>query len=199
VVPVATVEATRGWSSLDAEERRARGHGDAEAEYRNVLVAFDGSPHAERALATAIERVRRSHGRLTVLTAADPVPSVACFGAAASGVGELARALTCEAERTLRRAVEAVPADVSVTGILTTDPIRRALPRRIASDAYDLLVIGAPRRRGLRALLHGSATRTALRRCPIPVLTVGTASREPARAEPLDEAPMPNLDRLRHA
>jgi nucleotide-binding universal stress UspA family protein len=169
------------------------------AEYRNVLVAFDGSPQAQRALAAAIDLVRRSHGRLTVLTATDPVPSVACFGAGASGVGELARALACEAERTLRRAVEEVPADVSVTGILATDPIRRALPRRIASDAYDLLVIGAPRRRGLRALLHGSVTRTALRRSPIPVLTVGGSRREQAGAEPLGEAPAPNLDRLRHA
>jgi nucleotide-binding universal stress UspA family protein len=169
------------------------------AEYRNVLVAYDGSPQAQRALATAIDLVGRSHGRLTIMTATDPVPSVACFGAGSSGVGELARALRSEAERTLRRAVDAVPADVSVTGILATDPIRRALPRRIGGDAYDLLVIGAPRRRGLRALLHGSVTRAALRRSPIPVLTVGGSAREPAEAEPLGEAQVPNLDRLRHA
>jgi nucleotide-binding universal stress UspA family protein len=169
------------------------------AECRNVLVAFDGSPQAQRALTTAIDLVRRSHGRLTILTATDPVPSVACFGAGASGVGELAKALSSEAERTLRRAVEEVPPDVSVTGILATDPIRRALPRRMASDAYDLLVIGAPRRRGLPALLHGGLNRTALRRSPIPVLAVGGSRHEPAEPEPLDEAPVPNLERLRHA
>jgi nucleotide-binding universal stress UspA family protein len=169
------------------------------AEYRNVLVACDGSPQAQRALARAIDLVRRSHGRLTILTATDPVPAVACFGAGTSGVGALAQALACEAERTLRRAVEEVPADVSVTGILAADPIRRALPRRIANDPYDLLVIGAPRRRGLRALLHGSATRTALRRSPIPVLTVDAAPREQTEAESPGEAPVPNLERLRHA
>jgi nucleotide-binding universal stress UspA family protein len=169
------------------------------AEYRNVLVAFDGSPQAQRALASAIDVVRRSHGRLTILTAIDPVPPVACFGAGVSGVGELSKALACEAERTLRRAVDEVPPDVSVTGILARDPIRGALPRRIANEAYDLLVIGAPKRRSLSALLHGSVTRTALRRSPIPVFTVGAEPREQTEAESPSEAPLPNLDRLRHA
>ena len=49
--------------------------------FRNVLVAVDGSPHAERALEEAIDIVRQNEGKLT-LAAVVPDPAAWTLGSA---------------------------------------------------------------------------------------------------------------------
>jgi nucleotide-binding universal stress UspA family protein len=139
---------------------------------RNILVAFDGSPQAQRALDTAIGLAVANHGRLTILTAARRVPYLACFGASAEGVTALRRSIEAEAERALCRGAERVPENVSVTKIFTRDPICRALVARIEDGSHDLVVLGTRGLGRIRAALFGSVSRYARRHSPVRVLVV---------------------------
>jgi nucleotide-binding universal stress UspA family protein len=154
---------------------------------RNILVAFNGSPQAQRALDIAIGLAVASHGRLTILTAAPRVPYLACFGASAAGVTALKRSIEAEAERALCQAAERVPENVSVTKIFTRDPICRALVATIEDGSHDLVVLGSRGLGRIRAALFGSVSRYALRHSPVPVLVVH-ASPSMSVANRLDEA-----------
>lgn len=163
--------------------------------YRNILVAADGTEHANRALASAIALALAERARLTILTAVAQVPYPASVGTAGESVAALRRGLVDQAALTLDRASRRVPENVSVTKILTTDPIRPALTRTVAEGCYDLLVVGSRGRGAVRAALFGSVSRFAERRIPVPVLVVGPPAAEAAGSQ--TEAR--GMERLRHA
>ena len=58
--------------------------------FHNILVAVDGSPHADRALTHAIDLAQSEHACLTLMTAVVAPPPVAYFGAS----GDTVRALS---------------------------------------------------------------------------------------------------------
>ncbi len=140
--------------------------------FRNILVAVDGSRHAEQALGEAIDLVTSSHGRLTILTAVPRPPAWVSTPATAAACEPLAAELERESTDVLRNAVSRVPDSVSVTTILTHEPIRAALLHRIAECPHDLLVMGTRGRGALTASLLGSVSHYALNHSPIPVLVV---------------------------
>ena len=51
--------------------------------FHNILVAIDGSQHADQALTDAIDLADSEHARLTLFTAVVPPPPGAYFGASA--------------------------------------------------------------------------------------------------------------------
>jgi nucleotide-binding universal stress UspA family protein len=166
---------------------------------RNILIAFDGSPQAERALDVAIELAVTNHGRLTILTAAPHVPYLATTAASPQGVTALKRGMEAEAERTLCRAAERVPDHVSVTRIFTYAPIRRALVRTLEDGSHDLVVLGSRGLGRIRAALLGSVSRFALRHSPVPVLIVHAPQAKKGASKPGPDARLQKLDLLRHA
>jgi nucleotide-binding universal stress UspA family protein len=147
--------------------------------FHNILVAIDGSSHADRALTHAIDLAESERTRLTLMTAvADPpgLAALAMTGALTAAVLDSAQA---QAEEVLRSARDRVPRDLPVTTILTRKPIRLALMRQIDKGCHDLVVIGSRGRGAMRSALLGSVSHYVLHHSPVPVLIVH--SEEPAR------------------
>jgi nucleotide-binding universal stress UspA family protein len=146
--------------------------------FRNILVAVDGSRHAEQALGEAIDLATSGNGRLTILTAIPRPPAWVSTPATAVACAPLATELERESTEILRNAVNRVPDSVPVTTILTHEPIRAALLHRIAEGHHDVLVMGTRGRGALSASLLGSVSHYALNHSPIPVLVIHTHENE---------------------
>ena len=140
--------------------------------FHNILVAVDGSAHADRALSEAIDMARASRARLTVMTAVPEPRTAALSGLASAAAAALAPALLVEAQRLVRAAAERVPDDVSVTTIVTEEPIRAALLKRIREGNHDLVVMGSRGRGTVRSAVLGSVSHHILHHSPVPVLIV---------------------------
>jgi nucleotide-binding universal stress UspA family protein len=139
--------------------------------FHNILVAVDGSPDAEQALTEAIDLAESEHTCLTLITGVTQLPAT-LYIAGGERVGQLLEDAHAEAEAILRHARERVPDDISVTCLLSEQPIRRALSRQIAAGHHDLVVMGSRGRGAVRAALLGSVSHYVLHHSPIPVLVV---------------------------
>jgi nucleotide-binding universal stress UspA family protein len=151
--------------------------------FRNILLSYDGSCHAEQALAEAIDIAELSHGRLTILTAVRQPAPWTFSGLTAAAAQALAVELAREAEQNLHRAVSRVPAGIPVTTILSQEPIRTALQKRLNDGCHDLLVMGCRGHGAVRSRLLGSVSHYALDHSSIPVLTVHRPQHEKAAAD----------------
>ena len=154
--------------------------------FLNILVAVDGSPDADEALSQAIDLARGEHARLTLITGVVLPPVVAYVGAAGSAVASAIQCAHAEAEEVLRRARDRIPDDVSVTTVLTDQPIRAAMIRRIKEGNHDLVVMGSRGRGALSSMLLGSVSHYVLHHSPVPVLIVHA---DRARHRESDTAP----------
>jgi nucleotide-binding universal stress UspA family protein len=140
--------------------------------FRNILVAVDGSPHGDGALDEAIDIARGSHARLTIITGAAEPRTASMIALSAGAAAALGPGLLQHAERVLRAAVERVPDDVSVTTVLTEEPIRAAILKRIEDGGHDLVVMGSRGRGTVRSAVLGSVSHHVLHHSPVPVLVV---------------------------
>ena len=153
--------------------------------FHNILVAVDGSAHADQALTHAIDLAESEHTRLTLMTAAGDLPTSA-FLIAAGVTGQLIEDARAEAAAILRRARDRVPDDLPVTTVLTDQPIRRALIDQIKAGHHDLVVMGSRGRGTVRSTLLGSVSHYVLHHSSAPVLIVHVE--EPDQARTLDAA-----------
>lgn len=143
--------------------------------FQRILVAIDGSPHAARALAEAVDLAQRNNATLTVMTI---VPDVS--GWLLSGVGYTGavnfEALAEESEREhqqlLDGAVDALPGDLSVTKLLAHGRPAKRILERLGTGDHDLVVMGSRGRGDVRSLLLGSVSHEVLNAGPGAVLIV---------------------------
>lgn len=169
--------------------------------FRNVLVAYDGSDHAERALREAIDIAGAGNGRLTIVTAiCSPPQWTTATPETMLAARDLGPELEERGEALLQHAVSLVPETVPVTTLLTREPVRRALLARAADGCHDLIVMGSRGRGAVRSALLGSVSHDVLHHSPIPVLIVhadepvaeeqaASAPSAPASREPLAGRP----------
>jgi nucleotide-binding universal stress UspA family protein len=160
--------------------------------FHSILVAVDGSTHADQALTQAIDLAESEHTRLTLITAIADLSGVA-YLMAGEATGRLIGETRAEAEEILRRARERVPDDLPVTTLLTDKPIRLALIRQIKDGCHDLVVMGSRGRGAVRATLLGSVSHYVLHHSPVPVLIVHAEQSAPelVGATELSRDPLP--------
>jgi nucleotide-binding universal stress UspA family protein len=141
--------------------------------FRNILVSVDGSTDADQALTEAIDLAKVGRGLLTIITAVHPLSALAFAGMAwAAADGNLPESLERESQEILRTAERRVPKDVSVTTILTHEPIRKALLEAIIGAEYDLVAMGSRGRGAVGSAVLGSVSHYVLNHSPIPVLII---------------------------
>ena len=145
--------------------------------FRNILVAVEGSPHADEALAQAIDLAESEHTGLTLIAGVPGLPPAAYVGLSGPAFAVMQADARSSAEAVLRRARERVPDDLPVTTILTDEPIRPALIEQIKRGGHDLIAMGSRGRGAMRAALLGSVSHFVLHHTPIPVLIVHAAER----------------------
>jgi nucleotide-binding universal stress UspA family protein len=90
----------------------------------------------------------------------------------AAADGNLPESLERESQEILRTAERRVPKDVSVTTILTHEPIRKALLEAIIGAEYDLVAMGSRGRGAVGSAVLGSVSHYVLNHSPIPVLII---------------------------
>jgi nucleotide-binding universal stress UspA family protein len=143
--------------------------------FRSILVAIDGSPHSALALSEAAELAERLNAALTVMTSV-PDPSAWLMGGAAYGGGIDFEALGSESEREyaelLDGAVDELPQDVSVTKLMAHGRPADRILEQVATDRYDLVVMGSRGRGDVRSLLLGSVSHEVLTKSHAAVLIV---------------------------
>ena len=147
--------------------------------FDNILVAVDGSPHADRALAEAIDLADCEHARLTLFMAIVPPPAIAYLGTNGDTVTTLVQDAEANAEAILRRARARVPDQVPAAAVLSREPVLAALLRQITDGHHDLVVMGSRGRGAVRSALLGSVSHYVLHHSPAPVLIVHAAAPAP--------------------
>ncbi|MGH2966456.1 MAG: universal stress protein [Solirubrobacterales bacterium] len=140
--------------------------------FRNILVSIDGSVHSDRALTEAIDLAETGHAKLTILTAVTHPPGWAYTGAGAAAAQSLSDELEDDAQAILERAIDRLPKGMPATKILTHEPVRAALTRRIGEADHDLLVMGSRGLGAVKSVVLGSVSQYMLHRSPVPVLIV---------------------------
>jgi nucleotide-binding universal stress UspA family protein len=140
--------------------------------FQNILVAIDGSPDAYQALTQAIDLAESEHARLTIFSAVVTPPTAAYIGGGGAVAAAFARDAETETEKVLRAALERVPDRVSVSTVLSGEPVRLALIHQIAAGHHDLVVMGSRGRGAVRSVLLGSVSHYVLNHSAVPVLIV---------------------------
>jgi nucleotide-binding universal stress UspA family protein len=140
--------------------------------FHNILVPIDGSPDSDQALTQAIDLAESEHSRLTLFSAIVTPPSAAYVGVSGEVVANLSRDAEAETETIIRTATQRVPDRVSLSTVLSSEPVRHALIHQIKTGAHDLVVMRSRGRGAVRSVLLGSVSHYVLHHSPIPVLIV---------------------------
>jgi len=139
--------------------------------YHKILVAFDGSANARRALAHAVNLARDQCARLTLLTVIPPRGAIGIGGGATSAAETM---IGCYSE-ILHSAAASVPDDVGITTQLVEGSPARCIVERAVAGRHDLIVMGSRGRGRLAGALLGSVSHRVLHASPVPVLIVHAA------------------------
>jgi nucleotide-binding universal stress UspA family protein len=137
--------------------------------FQKILVAYDGSPHSERALAMAIDLAKCAGASITLLNAYDKVPGdlgEPNFQEVLNRTVVAARDMTLNVLTKVRE--EGLTADMNVL----EGPAPDAILRVAETEGYDLIVMGSRGLGHFQGLLLGSVSDRVMHHASIPVLIV---------------------------
>ncbi len=139
--------------------------------YRKVLVGYDGSDNARRALKRAIELVKQSSGELRILVVVDTISFSARSMAQFSS--SVTNAMFEQAETTLAEALDmAKKAGVKAWGQVESGGPSDMILTYAAETKADLIVTGRRGMRGVMRFLMGSVSSSVMSHSECDVLVV---------------------------
>jgi nucleotide-binding universal stress UspA family protein len=142
--------------------------------FHSILVAVDGSAHAESALEQAVDLACSTDVELTVMACVpDPSGWLLSGGGwgAAVDLGAIMRESEQEYQTMLDAAVASV-SDVKVTAVLAHGHAAPEIVEQVRRGGHDLVVMGSRGRGDVRSLLLGSVSHQVLQTSPAAVLIV---------------------------
>ena len=141
--------------------------------FKSILVAWDGSEHAKRALAEAVDLARTQDARLTLLSVAAPIHAWPGYVPPITDAD-----LESGAEQILSEGEALVPNGIAVSGRTAIGYPGTELLKRAAAANHDLIVMGSRGRGAVRSAVLGSVSHFVLNHATVPVLIVHDAGRE---------------------
>src|SRR5712692_1452781 len=141
--------------------------------FKSILVAWDGSEHAKRALAEAVDLARTQDARLTLLTVAAPLHAWPGYVVPISEAD-----LDSAAKQILAEGEALVPEGIPVSGRTAAGHPGIELLKRAAAADHDLIVMGSRGRGAVRSAFLGSVSHFVLNHTTVPVLIIHDASME---------------------
>jgi nucleotide-binding universal stress UspA family protein len=147
---------------------------------KRILVATDFSPHADRALAHALELAKLFGAELELFTSAFVPPQAL----AAMALG-MAPGLVDDARREALQRIETLAGHLRASGIratssTSTEEPSTAICARASAVGADLLALGTRGHTGLGHVVFGSVAERVARLAPCAVLTTHAESQPPA-------------------
>ncbi len=150
--------------------------------FRRILVPYDFSDHAARALALAASLAAEHRGRLTVLHVVTPFYPISDLPVPQPmPTDELMTALRRRLEAVVARVVRRPNAPPVECRVVIGDPHERIVH---AARAADSIVMATAGRTGLSHLFMGSVAEKVVRHAPVPVLTIRPSGRPRAIRRP---------------
>jgi len=148
--------------------------------YDTLLVPYDFSAHARRALAVGADLARRLGARLHLVYAVQPptfAAPTAAMGGAPAGAAARPAIDVAAWERDARDELEKVAASVDPghpveSHVFSTGTLTASICAAAEQIDADLIVMGTHGRTGLAHVFLGSVTERTLRNAPCPVLAV---------------------------
>jgi nucleotide-binding universal stress UspA family protein len=151
--------------------------------FEKILVPYDFSAHATRALDLALELARKERGRVTVLHAIPPLSRVIGVPPGVFPPAVLSATLPAEQQRRLSarvaRALRGRKTPRVECRVVVAPPLEAILQAAARATA---IVMGTLGLTGLPHVVIGSVAERVVRHAAIPVLTVGARTRRRARA-----------------
>ena len=145
---------------------------------RRIVIGFDASPNAQRAVKLVARLVAPSDGRVTLVSVAEtlaPTSLGPAVGGIRSTVAREVRRINAEGAKAAIKALKRAAAELERSGWRTRTQLWTGEPLRDLMTAVDdadpqLLVVGARGTSGVRQLLLGSVAEGVLNRSRVPVL-----------------------------
>ena len=141
--------------------------------FKSILVAWDGSEHAKRALGEAVDLARTQAATLTLLTVAAPLHAWPGYVPPISEDD-----LVSGAEEILAEGEALVPEDIPVSGRAAAGHPGTELVKSAAAGDHDLIVMGSRGRGAVRSAVLGSVSHFVLNHTTLPVLVIHDGSGE---------------------
>jgi nucleotide-binding universal stress UspA family protein len=147
--------------------------------FRNILVAYDGTPTSQTALAKAYELGTAEGAKVTVLTVAPTVAPLASL--APVSLDGLRAELDDWADKRLQEAQAAAPGGLSVRTVRRTGHVGEEVVTELESGDYDLVVLGSRGHGHIATEILGSVNAHIHFHAKVPTLTIDAP--EPATSQ----------------